>query len=157
MNTGNPLYRLSGGLEIEAFWLSARQPARSAWIFEVKSMQVPYPAVRRYATLPPSDTTTALFPKRTDQLWGFGTGVRLYLTELFGCATHLRLTGGLCNIGNGQSGSGDLFVQRNPLYLHPSVVINFNSNLYLSLGTMITELEQPQSALLPVEIGMKLL
>ena len=157
MNAGNPLYRLSGGLEIEAFRLSARQPARSAWIFELKSMQVPYPAVRRYATLPLFDTTTALFPERNDQLRGFGTGVRLYLTKLFGCSTHLRLTGGLCHLGDGLSGGGDVLVPRNPLYLYPSVVLNFNSRLSLTLGALITELEEPQAVLIPVEVGVRLL
>ncbi len=157
MEIGDPMFDLSGRLELEASRLTSQKPSRTVWIFEVIGMQVPYPAMRRYAIEPAFDTTTALFPRGSDFLWGFGTGVRLHLADISGTTILMRLTAGLCQTRDGMEFGGDHRMPRNPLYLYPALVLNLHRNLFLTFGTFITELREPQATIIPVEIGLKLL
>jgi|CXWL01.1.fsa_nt_gi hypothetical protein len=45
METGDPMFDLSGRLELEAFRLTSQKPSKSVWVFEVIGMKVPYPAI----------------------------------------------------------------------------------------------------------------
>lgn len=157
MNVGVTRPDLSGRIELEAFKLTSQNPSKSVWVFEIIGMQVPYPAMRRYALEPSFDTTTALFPKGSDFLWGFGAGVRLHLADISGSTIQMRLTAGLSHTRDGMQFGGDHLKPRNPLYLYPSVVLNLHRNAFLTFGTLITELREPQSAIFPIEIGLNLL
>lgn len=157
MEIGDPMFDFSGRLELEVFRLTSQKPSKSALVFEVIGMQVPYPGMRRYAIEPSFGTTTALFPKGNDFLWGFRTGMRLHLVDVSGSSMQLRLTAGLCQTRNGMQFGGDHLMPRNPFYFYPAVVLNLHRNFFVSLGTFLTELRVPQSSVTPIEIGFKIL